>query len=161
MLALGCAQSPSHSTARVRHERWNRTEVWVMAQHLVACWSPVLSYRSTSLVGRREGPRLCIHGAMGSSLGRLCPGWKKPLNQYPLNMHHRLLLACCGLSLHGTEELSTASRCILWEDGPGPPPRTQRDGSAPSSTSIPLATNSWWFLFLRSEGGVSGGILHA
>lgn len=97
----------------------------------------------------------------GASLGRFYPGCRKPLNQYPLNMHQRLLLARSGLSLHGTEELSTASRCVLWEDGPGPRPWAQREGSAPSWTSVSLATNSWWFLFLRSEGGVSGGILHA
>lgn len=54
-----------------------------------------------------------------------------------------------------------ASCCVLWEGGSSPSPRAQWKGRAASWIWVPLATNSWWLLSLRSEGGVSGGILHA
>lgn len=50
----------------------------------------------------------------------------------------------------------------LWEAGENRPGvSAQWEGRSASQISVPLAINSWWFLLLKAEGGVSWGILHA
>lgn len=76
-------------------------------------------------------------------------------------MFRSFLLTPRGLSLCRTAGLPMASCCVLREEDSSPSPWAQREGRAASWIWVPLATNSWWFLSLRSEGGVLRGILHA